>query len=293
MSVKKRGLGKGLSALIPDEPIVDSLRVENGEERVMFIDISLVEPNVDQPRRDFDEEALNELVQSVLKHGILQPIIVRKKNNGYEIVAGERRWRAAKEAGLKEVPALIKDLNQLEVSQIALIENLQREDLNPVEEALAYKNLTEKYKLTQEEISQAVGKSRPYISNVMRLLNLEDEIIEMISIGNISSGHGRALLAIEDGNTRIKLSQVIVEKSLSVRETEKLVRELIESKGKKSTKEKTKKGPCQDPVILEIEESLRKFFGTKVTVTKGSKKGKIEIEYYSEDDLERIIELLP
>lgn len=292
MSVKKRGLGKGLSALIPDEPLVDVLDMEVNEEKIKLIDISLIEPNAEQPRREFDEEALSELVQSIQKHGILQPIIVRKQNNGYEIVAGERRWRAAKEAGLKEVPALVKELSQVEVSQIALIENLQREDLNPVEEAMAYKNLSEKYKLTQEEISQAVGKSRPYISNVMRLLNLEDEIINMISNGNISSGHGRALLAIEDGNSRIKLCQAIIEKGLSVRETEKLVKELIESKDKKNISEKKKNGSNKDPIILGIEDSLRKFFGTKVVVTKGNKKGKIEIEYYNDDDLERILELL-
>lgn len=292
MSVKKRGLGKGLSALIPDEPLVDVLDMEVNEEKIKLIDISLIEPNAEQPRREFDEEALSELVLSIQKHGILQPIIVRKQNNGYEIVAGERRWRAAKEAGLKEVPALVKELSQVEVSQIALIENLQREDLNPVEEAMAYKNLSEKYKLTQEEISQAVGKSRPYISNVMRLLNLEDEIINMISNGNISSGHGRALLAIEDGNARIKLCQAIIEKGLSVRETEKLVKELIESKDKKNISEKKKNGSNKDPIILGIEDSLRKFFGTKVVVTKGNKKGKIEIEYYNDDDLERILELL-
>lgn len=292
MSVKKRGLGKGLSALIPDEPLLDIVDIENNEEKIKLIDISLIEPNSEQPRRDFDEEALSELVQSIQKHGILQPIIVRKQNNGYEIVAGERRWRAAKEAGLKEVPALVKELSQIEVSQIALIENLQREDLNPVEEAMAFKNLSEKYKLTQEEISQAVGKSRPYISNVMRLLNLEDEIIDLISKGSISSGHGRALLAVEDRNARIKLCQAIVEKGLSVRETEKLVKEFLENKGKNKGSEKKKNDSNKDPIILGIEESLRKFFGTKVIVTKGNKKGKIEIEYYNDDDLERILELL-
>ncbi len=292
MSVKKRGLGKGLSALIPDEPLIDITDAEASEEKIKLIDISQIEPNREQPRRDFDEEALNELVQSIEKHGILQPIIVRKQNTGYEIVAGERRWRAAQKAGLKEVPALIKELSQIEVSQIALIENLQREDLNPIEEALAYKNLTEKYNLTQEEISQSVGKSRPYISNIMRLLNLEDEIIELISNGTISSGHGRALLAIEDKEARKKICQSIVDNNLSVRETEKLVKECLENKDKRKTSEKNKNASKKDPFILGIEESLRKYFGTKVVVTKGNKKSKIEIEYYSDDDLERILELL-
>lgn len=292
MSVKKRGLGRGLSALIPEEPLSDIIDIETNDEKVKLIDISLIEPNSEQPRKGFDEEALSELVQSIEKHGILQPIIVRKRNEGYEIVAGERRWRAAREAGLNEVPALIKELSQVEASQIALIENLQREDLNPIEEAMAYKNLSEKYKLTQDEISQAVGKSRPYISNVMRLLNLEDEIVKLIAEGNISSGHGRALLPVEDENSRIKLCQAIMEKDLSVRETEKLVKDFIENNGKKGRSDENKSVASKDPIILGIEESLRKLFGTKVIISKGSKKGKIEIEYYNDDDLERILELL-
>ncbi len=292
MSVKKRGLGKGLSALIPDEPIVDNLDTENSDEKIMLIDIYQIEPNREQPRRDFDEEALDELVVSIAKHGIIQPIIVRKQGHGYEIVAGERRWRAAKKAGLKEIPAIVKELSQVEVSQVALIENLQREDLNPIEEALAYKNLSEKYNLTQEEISQAVGKSRPYITNIMRLLNLEQEILDLISKGTITSGHGRALLAIEDNDIRKKLCQTIVENNLSVRETEKLVKESLESNENSKTSKKSKTTSSKDPVILGVEESLRKFFGTKVVVTKGRKKGKIEIEYYSDEDLDRILELL-
>lgn len=292
MSVKKRGLGKGLSALIPDEPLLDIVDIESSDERIKFIDTSLIEPNKEQPRRDFDKDALNELVESIQKHGILQPIIVRKLNEGYEIVAGERRWRAAKEAGLNEMPAIVKELNQSEVSQIALIENIQRQDLNSIEEALAYKNLSEKYKLTQEEISQAIGKSRPYIANIMRLLNLEDEIVELISAGSISSGHGRALLSIEDKETRLQMSKIIVEKKLSVRETEKMVKEILEKKEKKTVDAKDSKKKNKDPIILEIEESLRKLFGTKVLISKGSRKGKIEIEYYNDDDLERILELL-
>lgn len=292
MSVKKRGLGKGLSALIPDEPLIDVVDVKSNDERIHFIDISLIEPNREQPRKEFDEDALSELVESVQRHGVLQPIIIRKRNKGYEIVAGERRWRAAREAGLSEIPALVKEFDQAEVTQIALIENIQRENLNVIEEALAYKNLSEKYKLTQEEISQAVGKSRPYISNIMRLLNLGDEIIKLISSGSISSGHGRALLSVEDKDARLQLSQTVIENNLSVRETEKLVKDFLEKKENKISSNKVNKKKMKDPFILEIEESLRKVFGTKVLISKGSKKGKIEIEYYNDDDLERILELL-
>ncbi len=291
MSVKKRGLGKGLSALIPDEPVIDIENVDSSDEKIKFIDITIVQPNKEQPRRDFDKDSLNELVDSIKKHGILQPIIVRKLDEGYEIVAGERRWRAAREAGLNTVPALVKELNQVEVSQIALIENIQREDLNSIEEAMAYKNLSEKYKLTQEEISQAVGKSRSYIANIMRLLNLDDEIINLISEGVITSGHGRTLLSIVDRDIRLQVSQTIVENSLSVRETEKLVKDLLEKKETKAINKADNVKKEKDPIILEIEESLRKFLGTKVSISKGSKKGKIEIEYYSDDDLERILEL--
>lgn len=291
VSVKKRGLGKGLSALIPDEPLIDIAETESNDERIHFIDISLIEPNREQPRKDFDEDTLGELVKSVQRHGVIQPIIVRRRKDGYEIVAGERRWRAARKAGLNEIPALIKELNLAEVTQIALIENIQRENLNAIEEAMAYKNLSERYKLTQEEISQAVGKSRSYISNIMRLLNLEDEIIELIVEGSISSGHGRTLLSVEDRDARLHLSQAIIKNNLSVRETEKLVKKFLDENGKKTSDNKSKQ-KAKDPIILEIEESLRKVFGTKVLISKGRKKGKIEIEYYNEDDLERILELL-
>lgn len=293
MTAKKRGLGKGLSALIPDEPILDSNEAQPNDKKIELIDINLIKPNVEQPRKEFQNEALDELVESIKRHGILQPIILRKINEGYGIVAGERRWRAAKKAGLDKVPSIIRELDQIEVSQIALIENIQREDLNPIEEAMAYKNLSKKYKLTQEEISQAVGKSRSYIANSMRLLNLDESVLEKISKGLISSGHGRALLSIEDSEKRIKLCDTIIEKNLSVRETEALVKDL-ENNNTKDTLEKkvVKKEKIKDPFILEIEETLRKLFGTKVQISKGSKKGKIEIEYYSDEDLERILELL-
>lgn len=292
MSVKKRGLGKGLSALIPDEPLLDFSTNEDVNDKILLVDIFLIEPNRDQPRREFDKDSLNELVESIKAHGILQPIIVKKTDMGYEIVAGERRWRAAREAGLKQVPALVKELSQIESSQIALIENIQREDLNPIEEAFAYKNLSEKYKLTQEEISQAIGKSRPYIANTMRLLNLDEEVINLIVKGDISSGHGRALLSIEDKEIRLKLCKTIIENNLNVRETEKLVKDILNKKNKDNTNVKAKERLKKDPTILEIEESLRKILGTKVLISKGSNKGKIEIEYYNDDDLDRILEIL-
>lgn len=293
MTAKKRGLGKGLSALIPDEPILDTNEAQPNDKKIELIDINLIKPNEEQPRKEFQNEALDELVESIKRHGILQPIILRKIDGGYGIVAGERRWRAAIKAGLDKIPSIIRELDQIEVSQIALIENIQREDLNPIEEAMAYKNLSKKYKLTQEEISQAVGKSRSYIANSMRLLNLDDSILEKISKGLISSGHGRALLSIEDKEKRIKLCETIIDKNLSVRETEALVKDLEKNNTKDTAETKTvKKDKTKDPFILEIEETLRKLFGTKVQISKGSKKGKIEIEYYSDEDLERILELL-
>lgn len=287
MVVKKRGLGKGLSALIPDEPI-ENLTANNNNEGILNIDISLIEPNAEQPRRKFDKEAIKELANSISRHGVIQPIIVKKYNRGYQIIAGERRWRAAKEAGLKEIPAIVKELEQMQSTEIALIENIQREDLNIIEEALAYKNLVDKYNLTQEEISEVVGKSRPHIANILRLLNLDKRVIEMISKEMLSNGHGRALLGIEDKELQLKTATIVFEKSLSVRETEKLVKDLIKNQNKSKKKIKKEK----DPVLTEFEESLRKILGTKVSIIKGKNKGKIEIEYYSEDDLERILEVL-
>ena len=289
MAVKKRGLGKGLSALIPDEPIED-IRIEtNDKDKVVSIDISLIEPNAEQPRREFGQEAIQELALSIKKHGIIQPIIVRKQNEGYQIVAGERRWRAAKEAGLKEVPAIIKELEQMESTEIALIENIQREDLNPIEEAIAYNNLIERYNVTQEEISSIVGKSRSYIANIIRLLNLDEQVIELILNGMLSNGHGRTLLALTDKEAQLKTAKVVIENELSVRETERLVKDLIKGK---NTERKQKVAERKDPSLIEFEESLRKILGTKVQIIKGKKKGKIEIEYYSDEDLDRILEML-
>ena len=287
MAVKKRGLGRGLSALIPDEPIKEDNEKSSENEKIVELEISLLAPNNEQPRREFDDDKLDELAQSIKYHGVIQPIIVRKKNEGYEIVAGERRWRASKKASLKKVPCIIKEIEQLKSTEIALIENIQREDLNPIEEGLAYKTLIEKHKLTQEEISDIVGKSRPYIGNMTRLLNLDQRVIDLISTGKLSGGHGRTLLSIEDGDFQFKIAKSIIENSLSVRETEKLVKDLSKKKEKVTNKHKTK-----DPILLNLEESLRKTLGTKVSIVKGRKQSKIEIEDYSDEDLERILDVL-
>lgn len=286
MAVKRRGLGKGLSALIPDEP---SRNNDEGKDSkgIIYIDINSIEPNEEQPRRQFNQESLLELSTSIKNHGIIQPIIVRRSEKGYQLIAGERRWRAAKIAGFKEIPCIVKDLKQLQSTKLALIENLQREDLNPIEEALAYKGLIDNHGLTQEEVSDVIGKSRSYIANVTRLLNLDKRVIELISRGELSSGHGRTLLGLENRKLQFEIAKVIVEKSLSVRETERLVKEM--TKENKNRKEKKKK---KDPSLIEIEETLRKALGTKVQISSGRKKGKIEIEYYSLEDLERIIEVI-
>ncbi|WP_069651086.1 ParB/RepB/Spo0J family partition protein [Caloranaerobacter ferrireducens] len=287
MTKKRRGLGKGLAALIPDEPLNN---IENNDkDRVISVDVSLIKPNKEQPRREFTLDSLNELAESLKVHGLIQPVIVRKIDDGYELVAGERRWRAAKIAGLKEIPCIVRDFENRKSAEIALVENIQREDLNPIEEAIAYKRLMEKYKLTQEEISTVVGKSRPYVANTLRLLNLSQEVISFILEGKLTSGHGRALLQIDDSNMQIKFAKEIIEKGLSVRETEKLVKEL---KNKVKVKKNNKNESERDPFTLEIEEQLRKILGTKVQISKGRKKGKIEIEYYSQDDLDRILDII-
>ncbi|WP_026476768.1 ParB/RepB/Spo0J family partition protein [Alkaliphilus transvaalensis] len=284
---KKRGLGKGLEALIPqtstievDESLVDDGKVQN-------ININKVYPNPNQPRRDFDHESILELAQSIKVHGFIQPIIVIKEKTGYMIIAGERRWRAAKELQLNEVPCIIKKYADDKILEVALVENLQREDLNIIEEALAYKQIIDDYKVTQEKLADLIGKSRPYIANALRLLNLDKRVIEMIKIGKISSGHGRVLLRIEDFEKQYLLANHISEAQLNVRQVE----ELIESR-KNTKKNNDQKKKAKDYMIMEIEDNLKKIFGTKVTINKGPKKGKIEIEYYNDEDLERIIELL-
>lgn len=283
MSVKKRGLGKGLSALISDETIMDN---KTSKDSVINMDIDLIIPNENQPRQEFDEIALSELAESIKVNGLIQPILVRKIKDKYEIIAGERRWRASQAAGLKAVPCLLKDVTEEVAAKFALIENIQREDLNPIEEAIAYKRLMSDYSLTQEEVASQVGKSRPYISNTVRLLNLDDEIIEYISKGELTSGHGKVLLGIKDKKQQLIAAKNIINNNLNVRETEDM------TSGKQNTTKKAKKKRFKDSNVVEIEENLMRILGTKVNLIQGNKKGKIEIEYYGYEDLERIIDVL-
>jgi ParB family chromosome partitioning protein len=275
--MKKSGLGKGLGALIRENE-------QDVTSAVTELKITELEANQNQPRRFFDDEALRELSDSIKEHGVVQPIIVRKIDDSYQIVAGERRWRAARLAGIKTVPVVVKDYSNIQVMQIALIENLQRQDLNSIEEALAYKSLIEEHDMTQEDISSKIGKSRSAIANTLRLLNLSEEIRNMVVHGKISAGHARALLAVSDKGKQLEIAQKIIDQQLNVRDIEKLVMQkdkMIEKKEKK-----------KDVEIVELEEQLKRAFATKVNIVHKKNKGKIEIEYYSNDDLERILELL-
>lgn len=275
----KKGLGKGLGALLDTENILSD------NSGIVELKITDVEPNKDQPRKSFNHEKLQALAESISQHGIVQPIIVKKNDNGYTIIAGERRWRAAKIAGLKTIPAIIKDLSSRETMEIALIENLQREDLNPIEEAEAYQKLMEEHGLTQDELSKIVGKSRAAIANSVRLLSLTDKVKEMLINESLTPGHARTLITIEDKEKQERLAEEIVSKNLSVRDTEKLVNE------RKDNRPRDKK-PVKDANILDIEERLKSILGTKVDLHHNKNKGKIIIEYYSNDEFNRIIELL-
>ena len=283
---KSRGLGKGLKALIPDESFmsIDNSDTENAEKLVFFLQINKIRPNADQPRKKFNREKLEELAASIKEHGILQPLVVRPENNGYTIIAGERRWRAATMAGLKEVPVIVKDLPAKDVMELALIENVQREDLNAIEEAEAYGALMEHFNLTQGEIGIRIGKSRAAITNTMRLLNLPDKVRQEVLDDNISSGHARALLSLEDQRQMEALCEEIIDKKLSVRETEKKVKLL------KNPPKEEKAKPEKNPYITAVEDGLKQKFATKVKIS--GKKGKIELEYYSTEDLNRILDLL-
>ena len=282
MAKIKPGLGRGLDLLIPADD-----ENEDSKDSVL-LNISEIEPNRDQPRKKFSEESLKELARSIEKHGVIQPIIVIKKDDYYEIVAGERRWRAARMAGLSEIPALIREYSDREISEIALIENIQREDLTPIEEAKAYKALIEEYGITQEELSGRVAKSRAAIANSMRLLKLDEEVQNMLAEGIISAGHARALLVLEKNSDQIKAAQEIIKNSLSVRDTEKLVKNW----GKTPVREE-KKLPENDFVYRDLEEKMTESLGTKVKIAnKADKTGKIEIEYFSDDELERIFKVI-
>lgn len=282
----KKGLGKGLSGLLGENPELLEPEKNNGTVKLK---INNVEPNKEQPRKFFDADKLDALADSIREHGIIQPITVTKgKNGNYSIIAGERRWRAAKKAGLKEIPVIIGEYTPEEAAELALIENLQREDLNPIEEALGYRQLLETYNLTQEHISKKLGKSRSAIANSLRLLSLDEQIRILVADGKISSGHARAILSVEDKEIREALAKRITEGGLSVRQTEELAKQLS-----KKRPVKTEKQPTADDVEIErISERMTSALGTKVKISHTAKKGKIEIEYYGNSDLERLLNLL-
>lgn len=297
MPIKKKGLGKGLDSLIPDNKSMKSVTSEKTAESkedaaaksgVQVMKINEVEPNRDQPRKNFDEDALLELSDSIKQFGVLQPLLVRKRKDYYEIIAGERRWRAAKLAGVKEVPVIEKEYTDQEILEIGLIENIQRENLNPIEEAIAYKRLLEEFNLKQDEVAERVSKSRTAVTNSMRLLKLSDKVQQMIIDDMISTGHARALLAIDDPELQYTLANKIFDEKLSVRETEKLVKEI-----KNPKKPKEKKLVANSFIYQDLEEKMKSVFGTKVSIaSKGKGKGKIEIEYYSDDELEHLFDMM-
>ena len=297
MPIKKKGLGKGLDSLIPDNKSMKSVTsektVESKEDAaaksgVQVMKINEVEPNRDQPRKNFDEDALLELSDSIKQFGVLQPLLVRKRKDYYEIIAGERRWRAAKLAGVKEVPVIEKEYTDQEILEIGLIENIQRENLNPIEEAIAYKRLLEEFNLKQDEVAERVSKSRTAVTNSMRLLKLSDKVQQMIIDDMISTGHARALLAIDDPELQYTLANKIFDEKLSVRETEKLVKEI-----KNPKKPKEKKPVANSFIYQDLEEKMKSVFGTNVSIaSKGKGKGKIEIEYYSDDELEHLFDMM-
>lgn len=297
----KKGLGKGLGALLgsdlteetkkeePQEKIVVETKIVEVPKEV-YLKISMIEPNQEQPRKEFNQEQLEELAESIRNYGVLQPIMVQKKGDLYEIIAGERRWRAAKMAGLKEVPVIIRDFDRQKKMEISLIENVQRSDLNPIEEAMAYRQLIEEFGLKQEEIAERVSKNRATIANSLRLLKLDPRVQELLTQGVISNGHARALLAIEDLEQQYGAAELIVKNGLSVREVEKLVKSLL-----KPAKEKEPKKEERDLsfIFQDLEERMKSIMGTKVMIHRKDKsKGRIEIEYYSEAELERIVELI-
>ena len=290
-----RGLGKGLDTLIPTGKVEvkskkSAEKSNEVKEPTTTVKITMVEPNREQPRKNFDQDALEELADSIKQYGLIQPIVVQDRKTYYEIIAGERRWRAAKIAGLKEVPVIIKNYTEQEIVEISLIENIQRENLNPIEEAMAYKRLLNEFNLKQDEVAERVSKSRTAVTNSMRLLKLCDEVQQMIIDEMITTGHARALISVEDPEQQYILAQKIFDEKLSVRDVEKLVKDLGKTKKEKKAKEKDK---ALEVIYQEIEQKLKDKVGTKVSITsKGDGAGKLEIEFYNHDDLERIIALL-
>ena len=291
-AAKKGGLGKGLDSLISNKVgVIEKVEARKPEldKEVIFVKITKVEPNREQPRKNFDEDSLLELSESIKQHGILQPLLVQDKKDYFEIIAGERRWRAAKMAGVKEIPVIIKKLSDREAVEISLIENIQREDLNPIEEALAFKRLLTEFHLKQDEVAERVSKSRTSVTNSIRLLKLDERVQQMVVDDMISTGHARALLSIEEHEKQYSLAQQIFDAKLSVRETEKLVKKI---QNQKQEQPKQQEENNMSLFYEDMEQKLKSIIGTKVAIHyKGKDKGKIEIEYYSNDELERIMDL--
>ena len=282
MAVKKSGLGRGFDAIFADNSVED-ISTGNSTTKVKLLDI---EPNREQPRKQFDEEALAELSDSIAQHGVLQPLLVRPMpDGGYQLVAGERRWRASRIAGLTEVPVVIKELTDAQVAELALVENVQREDLNPLEEANGYKELSEKYGYTQDEISSMVGRSRSAVANALRLLSLPSEVQELVMKGELSTGHAKAILSATDVDYQVELAKLVVKEDLSVRTTERLARKSI------SDVKSGKKGKKRNPYYDEVELALSDVLGRQVKVTKSSKKGSLEIEFFDDDDLKKLLKI--
>lgn len=278
---KKTGLGKGLDALFITTPDPKEEVLEG--DRILTLNINEVEPNREQPRKYFEEEALEELAESVKRYGLIQPIVVTKKEGYYEIIAGERRWRACKKAGLKDIQAIVRDNDERKNKEISLIENIQREDLNAVEKAMGMKVLMEEYSLTQQQISEILGKSRSSIANTVRILNLDKRVLELAKEGKLTEGHCRALLSIDDGDKQLEMALRIIERGDNVREVEEKTQ---------VTKKMKKKNLKYEAIFKDIEDSFQSFFGTKVSLKAGQRKGKIVIEYKSNEDLERLLELI-
>ncbi len=272
----KKSLGKGLGALISNEATED-------DSGIIELRINEIEPNAGQPRKYFDDEKLVQLSESIKQHGIIQPIIVRKDDSRYTIIAGERRWRAAKLAGLSKVPVLVKEFTNKQVMEVALIENLQREDLNPIEEADAFLHLMNEFDMTQEQIAETIGRSRPAIANSLRLLGLSDEVKKYVVSGDLSSGHARTLVIIQEPEVQIKAAEYIIENKLSVRETEAYIKKLFQNKT-------VKKKAIDNPDFKVVEDKLKNILGTKVKLQANNNRGKITIEYYSNDELDRLLE---
>lgn len=285
MAAKPRGLGKGLNAIVGADIVSEVI----DRPRAVEVPLDRLSPNPFQPRRSFDEEGLQQLAESIRLHGVLQPIVVRPSEEGYQLIAGERRWRAAQIAGLRRIPAIVKELDDSSMVQVALIENIQREDLNPIEEASAYRRLMDEFNMTQEQLSSAIGRSRPAIANAVRLLNLPTEIQKAVEDRKLSEGHARCLLSIPDQGDQLKVAAQIIANGLNVRQTEELVKGIMRNVSRETTRKRT---PEEDPDAVRLTQRLGERLGTRVKLNGSAARGRLEIEYYSTEDLDRILEII-